>query len=168
MNVYILRHGLAVERGSPGYARDSERPLTPKGERRTWQAAEAMEAMGISFDVVLTSPFVRARRTAEIVVEAFNIPKRMQFSDDLKPDGSFKQLVQHLNSLRPVPENILLVGHEPHLSGFISLLIAGDSQAITLILKKGGFCKLSAKSLRATRCAVIEWLLTPGQMKRMT
>ena len=69
MNLYILRHGIAVEHGAPGYAKDADRPLTPEGERKLGQIAEAMKALELTFDLILSSPYLRARQTAEIVAE---------------------------------------------------------------------------------------------------
>jgi phosphohistidine phosphatase len=166
MNLYLLRHGLAVDRGASGYARDSDRVLTPKGERRLWQTAEAMEALEITFDVILSSPYARARQTAEIVAEAFKAHKKLQFSESLTPGGDFKELVALINRSRPRPEDVLLVGHEPHLSGFISLLVSSDMRC-SIAMKKGGVCKLEVATLKPGRCATLEWLLTPRQMALM-
>ena len=126
-----------------------------------------MEAMELSFDLILSSPYVRARRTAEIIAEAFNARKKLEISADLVPDGSVKKLVEFLNGLDPAPKEVLLVGHEPYLSGLISLLASGDeTHAVTM--KKGGLCNLSVDSLKYGRCASIEWLLTPKQMALMS
>lgn len=166
MNIFILRHGIAAERGTPGFDNDADRPLLPKGGRRLRAAAAAMEKMELSFDLILSSPFVRARQTAEIIAKELKLKKRLQFTDALAPDGSFKNLVRQLNELRPAPENVLLVGHEPYLSRLISLLISGDEHAV-VEMKKGGLCKLEASSLRAGRCAKLAWLLTPAQVELM-
>ena len=166
MILYILRHGLAVEPGAPGYAKDADRPLTPKGERKLWQIAEAMETLELAFDLMLSSPHLRARQTADIIAEAFNARKKLEFSETLTPAGSPKRLIEFLLGLKPLPENVLLVGHEPYLSGLISLLVAGDAR-LCVTLKKGGLCKLNAESLKLGRCAALEWLLTSGQMKLM-
>jgi len=56
MNLYLLRHGLAVEPGTDGFSKDSDRPLTPKGERKLWKTAQAMEDLELSFDWILCSP----------------------------------------------------------------------------------------------------------------
>jgi phosphohistidine phosphatase len=167
MNLYILRHGIAAERGTPGFSNDADRPLTPKGERKLWQVAEAMEALGLCFDVILTSPFVRARQTADIVAEAFNARKWIETADSLTPSGSAKALIDRINRLKPPPEDVLLVGHEPYLSELISLLVTGDSK-MSLALKKGGLCKLEVARLTPGRCAALEWLLTPKQMGLMS
>lgn len=167
MNLYILRHGTAVEHGAPGYENDDDaRPLTSKGERKLWRVTEAMKAMGLEFDLILSSPLPRARQTAEIVAGAFKAQKKLKFSDDLKPNGSPKKLIRALNVLSPHPENILLSGHEPHLSGLISLLVSGDPSH-EIELKKGGLCKLAIAELRPGRCAMLQWLLTPKQMELM-
>ena len=64
MDIYILRHGLAVERGVAGYANDADRPLTPEGERQLEKIAAAMAALDLSFDMIVSSPYARARQTA--------------------------------------------------------------------------------------------------------
>jgi len=156
-----------VEHGAAGYEKDSERPLTGKGERKVWMIAEAMEAMKISFDLILSSPLVRARQTAEIVAEALKAKKRLELTDTLAPQESAEPLVEFLNDQRPEPADVLLVGHEPFLSGLISLLLSGDYES-GILLKKGGFCKMSVNELRHGKCATLEWLLTPKQMGMMT
>jgi phosphohistidine phosphatase len=166
MNLYILRHGLAEERAAGRHGKDSDRPLTPKGERKLWKIAEAMEALKLSFDLILSSPYTRARQTAQIVAEAFNARGELEFSDALTPNGSAKKVIELITALKPAPENVLLVGHEPYLSEFISLLVTGETGS-SVVLKKGGLCKLSVESLKPGRCAAIEWLLTPKQMTRM-
>ena len=166
MNLFLLRHGIAVERGTSGYEKDADRPLTPKGERRLGRIADAMEAMGVTFDLILSSPYVRARQTAEIVVDALGLKKKLEFSESLTPDGDAKALIAALNKLEPQPEHVLLVGHEPFLSDLISTLTSGDPQ-VAIDFKKGGLCKLEVETLRHDRCATLAWLLTPRQMGLM-
>jgi phosphohistidine phosphatase len=166
MNLFILRHGIAVEPGSPGYAKDADRPLTAEGERKTRRIAEAMATMDLSFDLILSSPYRRARQTAEIVAEVRKARKQLEYSEEVTPGGSPRKLIEQLARLEPAPVNVLLVGHEPDLSGLVSLLVSGNN-GFNVLLKKGGLCKLSAESLIHGRCAVLEWLLTPKQMARM-
>ena len=166
MNLYVLRHGIAVEAGTPEYPQDSERPLVPKGRRQLRQIAGAMASMDLRFDRVLSSPFLRAIQTAEIIAESLKLDERIRISDELTPDGQPTVLIRQMNELQPVPEDILLVGHQPNLSRLIGLLTAGNTEMV-IDLKKGGLCKLEAESLRAGRCAMLAWLLTPRQMKWM-
>ena len=166
MNLFLLRHGIAVERGTAGYERDADRPLTSKGERRLGQIADAMDAMGLTFDLILSSPYGRARQTAEVVADALGLKKKLEFSETLTPDGDAQALVATLNKLEPQPENVLLVGHEPCLSELISTLTSGDGR-VAIDFKKGGLCKLEIETLRHGRCATLAWLLTPRQMGLM-
>ncbi len=163
MELFLLRHGLAEEKPTRPGRPDSDRALTDKGIRRLGDIARAMQEMDLSFDLVLSSPFRRARQTAEIVVECLKLQDRLQFSTHLAVPPSTPKLIEQLNATRPLPQSVLLVGHEPHLSELAVLLLMGQPGA-ELTLKKGGLCKLKAATLRAARCASLEWLLTPKQM----
>ena len=166
MNLFFLRHGIAVERDEFDYASDAARPLTPKGKKQLRAAAAALRAMELRFDVIFSSPLVRAKQTAEIIAAELKLQKRLVFADELKPGGSAKKLVQTIGGLKPLPENILLVGHEPDFSELISLLVTGNTGA-GFALKKGGLAKLEIEKLRVGKCASLAWLLTPAQMKLM-
>jgi phosphohistidine phosphatase len=159
MKLYILRHGDAVEHGDPHY-KENERPLTPKGVQRTKQLAHALREMEISFDAILSSPLTRAKQTAEIIAHGSRPPVKVEFSDHLTLSGNMEKLVAQLTMTRPVPENVLLVGHEPYLSGFISLLCVGGPE-LPVKLKKGSLCRLEVEHLSCGKCAVLEWLLQP-------
>ena len=167
MNLFILRHGIAVDRDPVSFPDDSRRPLTLKGEDRIRGICEAMKALELSFEHLLSSPYRRASQTAEIVATELGLKKALEFRDDLTPEGDSKALVRHLSKLEPTPENVLLVGHEPYLSGLISQLISGEIAA-AIDLKKGGLAKLEIETqLRLGPCAKLAWLLTPKQMALM-
>lgn len=166
MNLFILRHGIAVEPGTPGFENDSERPLIPKGRRQLRQSCLALRKMKLKPDLILSSPLIRARETAEIVAAELKCQKWLCFSENLRPRGNLGKLVAELNALKAAPQSVLLVGHEPDLSRLISLLIAGRPDA-ALDLKKGGLARLEAEQLRAGKCATLAWLLTLKLMKQM-
>src|SRR5689334_4921844 len=119
MNLYLLRHGLAADLDTQGLTKDADRPLTSKGERKLWKIAEGMKALELRFDVILSSPYLRARQTAEIIAETLHESRRVEFSETLTPSGNAKKLVELLKELARAQEDVLLVGHEPHLSEFI-------------------------------------------------
>ena len=167
MNLFLLRHGLAVEREEFHFANDPLRPLTPKGKRQLHKVAAAMRAMEINFNVILSSPLVRARQTAEIVAANLKFKKRLDFADELKPGSDAKKLVQKIVGLKKAPLNVLLVGHEPDFSELISLFVTGKTGA-GFTLKKAGLAKLKIENLRAGKCATLTWLLTPTQMRLMS
>jgi phosphohistidine phosphatase len=159
MKLYILRHGEAVEAGAAGFE-DSERPLTPRGIQRTKLLCHELRRMEIEFDVILSSPLRRARETAEIVGRRLRPERTPRLTEELALAGSMERLVRQVNALKPVPERVLLVGHEPYLSGLISLLCCGGP-GLSITLKKGGLCRLEVEALQAGRCARLEWLVPP-------
>ena len=162
MELYILRHGIAVERGTPGYKKDSDRPLTPEGEEKMRQIANAMRGMDLKFDLILSSPYARAEQTAKIV--AGELDEDVSYSDYLVPGGNALELIGEINDERA--QRVLLVGHEPDLSSLISVLITGGSDA-GIELKKGGLCRLTTEKLVFGKCARLNWLLTPKQLRQL-
>ena len=164
MELFLLRHGIAVERGARGFEDDSARPLTPKGRRQLRKIAGAMKKMDLDFDLILSSPLLRAKQTAEIVAAGLKLKKILKFSNSLAPGGNMAVLFRQLERMKPLPEKILLVGHEPGLSQLISVCVTGGLQT-RMNFKKGGLCKLEVEKLRAGKCAAFAWLLTPKQMK---
>src|SRR5690349_22292644 len=127
MNLYIIRHGIAVDEGTPGYESDSERPLTDKGRKKMRQIAKALRHLGVEFDLILCSPYVRARETAEILADVFKMKEKLVFSDNLIPLGSPEILIGEIIENHAV-DRLAIVGHEPHLSSLISRLTSGGSK----------------------------------------
>ena len=84
-------------------------------------------------------------------------------SDHLAPTGYADQLVEEIAEKYDDVPNIALIGHEPYLSNLTSMLITGDPNA-SIILKKGGICRLAIEKIQYGRCAVMEWLLSPAQL----
>jgi phosphohistidine phosphatase len=166
MNLFILRHGLAVEPGAAGFAKDPDRPLTPKGERKLGRIAEALIELEIGFDCILSSPYLRARQTAAIIAEGLDLSKKLELTEHLTPAGSGRKLIDLINHRVPQVQNVLLVGHEPYLSELISLLLSG-SRDLAVEMKKGGMCKLTTDTLEYGRCARLEWLVGPKHLCRM-
>jgi phosphohistidine phosphatase len=163
MEIYILRHGIAAELDSETGGRDADRPLTAKGKRKLRQLVSAIEALELRFDCVLSSPYVRARQTAEIVVDGLDLRDCLELTNTLMPGGSSDKLVRLLSGMTPQPESVLVVGHEPFLSCLISLWVFGDKESL-VDLKKGSLCKLETDALVHGQCATLKWLLTPKHM----
>jgi len=165
--LYLLRHGIAAEPGTGGFTSDAERPLTPEGKSILKRTAEAMLAMGIEFDLILSSPLVRAKQTAELIRQGLGTSTEICFTDNLVLRADARELLREISENYPRKKNILLVGHEPFLSALISRLISGNDQC-PIEMKKGGLCKLAVFHLKFGRCARLEWLLAPGQLTRIS
>jgi phosphohistidine phosphatase len=160
MNLYIIRHAIAVDEGTTEYEDDSQRPLTDKGKKKMRQIAKGLRVLGVGFDMILSSPYVRAKETAEILADVFKMKKSVEVSENLVPMGDPDLLIAELNEKYSV-DSIALVGHEPELSHLIGLLVS-ENVSMDMALKKGGVCSLSTDDLHHARKAKLEWLLTPG------
>jgi phosphohistidine phosphatase len=124
--IWLLRHGDAEDgEGKP----DAERELTGKGERQSRDAGAALKRLGVELDVCLTSPKVRARRTAELACEALGAPIE---EDDRLAGGDFDPL-----ELAAGRGEVMLVGHEPDFSSAVALVTGSRVK-----LKKGGVAAL--------------------------
>ena len=73
---------------------DAERPLTPKGKRQLRRSAKAMQALELSFDAILSSPYTRARDTARIVARQLRCLEVLEFADPLKQGGSLRAVME--------------------------------------------------------------------------
>lgn len=158
----ILRHGIAVEHGTPGIP-DDDRPLTPKGEKRLGEIAAGLVAIGVDLDRIVTSPLPRARRTAEIVAEALGLEDRLEDDSVLRSGGAAGEVVDWLRD-RP-EDRLMIVGHNPMLDELLSLLVLGDPHALPFSLKKGGVAALRRWDEKPDRYE-IAWLATPRLLRR--
>jgi phosphohistidine phosphatase len=162
----MIRHAIAVDEGTPEYEEDSQRPLTEKGKKKMRQIAKGLRALGADFDLILSSPYIRAQETAEILADVFKIKADVAFSDNLIPMGDPDLLIAEMNE-KYNANSVALVGHEPFLSALIGLLVS-ENASMDMTLKKGGVCRLSADDLHHTHKATLEWLLTPGILVEMS
>ncbi|GAB4486530.1 MAG: phosphohistidine phosphatase SixA [Anaerolineales bacterium] len=164
MNLYLIRHAIAVEPGTPGYEEDRLRPLTGKGSEKMTNIARGLKSLGLCFDLVLSSPYARAIETAKILLKVMKISKeRLVITEHLSPMGFPEQVIGQINQNYFSLESIALVGHEPNLSALISLLAAGDAE-LAIDMRKGGVCCLSAENLLHKRRATLEWLMMPKHL----
>jgi phosphohistidine phosphatase len=95
---------------------------------------------------------------------AGELDEDVSYSDYLVPGGNALELIGEINDERP--QRVLLVGHEPDLSSLISVLVTGGSDA-GIELKKGGLCRLTTEKLVFGKCATLNWLLTPKQLREL-
>ncbi|MBI1804181.1 MAG: phosphohistidine phosphatase SixA [Ignavibacteriae bacterium] len=130
MLLLLLRHGDALDTALDG---DALRPLSPHGEEQARAQGNLLQSLALQPDIILTSPLLRAQQTAEIVRQLLGVAT-ISMTEHLTPSSDHRQTVQQLNALGK--ERVLLVGHEPHLGTFISLLVTGSRNA-QIEMKKG-------------------------------
>ena len=160
VKVYVVRHGEAEEQ-RPGRP-DAERELTREGRAQFEGVAAGLAALGIGLEKLLTSPLIRARQTAEILAEALKGPKPVEI-EALAPGGSFEAVFR---ALREPSQSVALVGHEPALGALVSLATTGLASD-GMPLKKGGVACLKFAGQPRPKGAILGWLLTPKQLRRI-
>jgi len=167
MNLYFMRHGVAVPADDITVTVDNERPLTNKGVKRMRRAARGLRRLDIPFDGILTSPVLRARQTAEIVAAALGMEARLEEVSVLAPDSTVEHLLFGLTRYQD-REHILLVGHEPLLSQTMSsLLCGGRGQEIEMKVRKGSLCWIEIDALPPPGPGTLHWFLAPKQLRLM-
>jgi phosphohistidine phosphatase len=165
LEIYVMRHGEAVKNIHSGTSvSDADRPLTISGKKEIEEISYFLKALNIKFSLIISSPLQRAHQTAFIVSKIFKAANNLEDWDELKPEGAKQALADKLSKLKE-DSAILLVGHEPFLSSFMSEIVFG-SPGGNLALKKGGFAKLRIMSNFPKMTGELRWLLTPRLMRR--
>ncbi|MBD2022339.1 phosphohistidine phosphatase SixA [Leptolyngbya sp. FACHB-36] len=140
VDLYLVRHGLAGEHGT--YPNDDERPLTDEGKKKTRQVAKRLRELDVRFDWMLTSPLVRARQTAEILMDV-GLAGKLEEADFLAHGGTIDHWLDWLQNWRAIGQTTLaLVGHEPDLSAWAETLLWGEVKGV-LRFKKAGIMGLT-------------------------
>jgi phosphohistidine phosphatase len=155
----MIRHAVAEERDAERWPDDRERPLTAAGIRRFRRVARHLGRVLSRVDGVWTSPLVRARQTAEILIEQTGWPvpgESAALAPEAPPRGILGLLREHRGSGR-----IALVGHEPSLHLILGLLVSGSPEGAGIEMKKGGAALVRFDSAPAAGAGVLRWLLPP-------
>lgn len=165
MILYLLRHGTAEDSPAAGGG-DGTRRLTERGRQKVRAAAAGMRALGLKFDVILTSPMARAAETAELVASSFPGAIRPEVLPALGTSVSPFKTCAALKSYDRY-ETLMIVGHEPGLSATTSVLLTGSADSLRLNLKKSGLVALEFADGIERAGARLCWMLTPRQLRRL-
>ena len=163
MEIYIVRHGIAIDREDPKCPPDPERYLTEEGVERTKRVAAGVAALSTAPDLLLSSPYVRAMQTAEIFAAALDYPKlKIRRSDLLLPGAEptlfFRELAKDKQT-----STLFIFGHAPQLDDVISTAL-GLKHHITS-LKKAGVALIELKRVSPPSGQLL-WLATPKLLRR--
>ena len=164
MDCILFRHGIAMDR-EQWTGPDSQRPLTAKGAEKTRQAAAGLVRQKLRPTHILSSPYLRAKETAKIVRDAFEVRADIQVCDELLPDSPPDKLLILLNSL-PGDACVICVGHEPHQGDAAGLMLFGEPVP-GLSLKKAGACAISFEAAPRAGRGTLRWWLTPAQLRAL-
>lgn len=162
MDLYLLRHAIAVERGLTHYPND-DRPLTEDGIQKMKKAAQGIAKLAGSFDVILSSPLVRAYDTARITAEAVKYRKKIERYNELLPESSVSDFMSLLQEHKEY-KSVLIVGHEPNMSGIVSALLGSPHSVIEF---KKGTCKIRIVGVSSVRHGTLMYHVTPKQLRAL-
>lgn len=161
MLLYIVRHGIAIDRDDPDCPPEAERYLTSKGIDKTREAARGFLSMEAKLEAVFSSPYLRAMQTAEIFCDALKIPAgKIKKTDALKPEASPKLILDELSKMKL--DEAICFGHGPHVDELIAH-VARAPRAFTEMKKAGAAC-LEIKSFGPADGSLI-WLATAHTLR---
>jgi len=164
LELYLIRHAVAALRG-PDYPDDAERPLTPEGVARWRRSAAGLREMGVAVDVVLSSPLVRARETAEILAATLKPKPRLTVAEALAPGRKPAEALALIARYAAAPRGasrLALVGHEPDLGELAARLLGARGQ---IEFKKGAVCRLDVDRAMPAGPATLRWFLPPRVLR---
>jgi phosphohistidine phosphatase len=156
MEIYILRHGLAADAAAG--ARDAERPLTPEGAKKLQSVLRRARAIEVQPPLILTSPYRRARETAQVAAEALRNGSKLVESRALTPESSPEAVWDEIRAHKTDPQ-IMIVGHEPLLSSVYSYLLGAAS--VQIDVKKGSLGRIDVDRFIGQPRGVLRWLIHP-------
>ena len=162
LELYLVRHGVAADRGDQ-YPDDSKRPLTSNGIAALKKEAKALANLGVDFDVIIASPLVRTRQTAEVFSQGLPSRPSVTLSDSLAPAGAppavFQELAKHMRKQR-----IAIVGHEPNIGELAARLIGARAP---LEFKKGAICRIDFEVFPPKGAGSLRWFLPPRLLRKL-
>jgi len=162
-SLYLVRHAIAAERGSD-WPDDAKRPLTSKGISRMRDVVAGLDDLDARIELVLTSPFVRARQTADVLANGLKPAPSIEILDALAPGNTPAKVAEALASAG-ASRSLALVGHEPDIGELAAWLVGAKTP---LAFKKGGVCRIDIAWPPAAGTGQLIWLATPKMLRGLS
>ena len=165
MQLLIVRHADAGDRedfaltGQP----DSERPLSAKGKAQMESVAPALVRLVPEIGAIVTSPYTRARQTAEILRKAWEagpLQETETLQPEVRPSAFGKYLAERDDDV------VVCVGHEPHLSALAAWLTTGAANSY-MDFRKAGACLIDFDDAPGKGAGSLRWLFGPKELKAL-
>jgi phosphohistidine phosphatase len=170
MFLYIVRHAIAEERESfaKKNSEDSLRPLTIKGKKRMQKVVLKIKNELRDIDLIVTSPFVRAKQTAAVVAEMIGKPKIVE-SAELVPHATPHAFLKWIKAQGKDKKKVMVVGHEPHLSSLASLILSGKAEDSFIELKKSSVALIETgnfEEITPSKASLL-WMVSPKLIEKL-
>ncbi|HET9472975.1 MAG TPA: histidine phosphatase family protein [Steroidobacteraceae bacterium] len=162
MEVFLVRHAIAHERNSTRWPDDAQRPLSAAGVAKFRKAARGLGRLLPASAVMLTSPYLRARDTADILARVAKRKKAIECAE-LAASEPARRAFDLLRSRRE--KAVVLVGHEPYLSNFLGVALGGNNARLAIEFKKGGAACVEFDGPPKAGRATFKWLLPPRVLR---
>lgn len=166
MRIYLVRHGDAIDRGASEVTSDAERWLTDLGREEVGWTAGILKKLGVQPDLILSSPYVRAYQTAEIIGEIAGPSATPETSDNLVYGGSFSGILNDI-STHGSPKHVVLTGHMPSIGELIGWLCWNDRRC-AVRMRTAGMARVDLPDDRVgPGWGDFRWLLPPKASRRL-
>src|ERR1700686_2493522 len=154
MIVYFLRHANAGQkRINP--VQDEKRPLDKEGIEQCRYVGRLLNSMDTHVDLILSSPLKRATQSASMVGNEIAYEQKIELTPALRPGAAYEAFRELLHKLGGL-EAVMVVGHNPNLSRFLSLLVTGGLNDSAIEMKKGSAARVEMGAKRSA----LNWLVT--------
>src|SRR5437016_8308569 len=163
VELYVVRHVLAIDRQDPKCPPDPDRYLTDEGVEKTKGAAKGMAALGIAPGLFISSPYTRALQTAEVFADALDYSRQKIRRSELLLPGAEPTLLYRELARDKQASSIFLFGHAPHLDDVIATALGSKKRVTTL--KKAGVALVELKRI-SPPAGILAWLATPKMLRR--
>ena len=163
MVIYFVRHANPGLKHFSDAAKDEKRPIDKIGEEQSHDVGRALAAIGVTVNVILSSPLTRAMQTAAIVSQELGHEEKLVIDDSLRPEATFDKFKALLNRHKDKP-SIMVVGHDPSMTEFVNKVLSGGGPLAVIEMKKGGVAKVE-KDIH--RQAVLKWVMPPKVVQKI-
>jgi phosphohistidine phosphatase len=160
MLLLLVRHAHAGDRDSSKWPDDTLRPITDKGRKAQTKVAKALGERGMVPELVLTSPWLRAAQTAEIIQQELSLPTPPAPCLALAADPEVGALDAALGPPRAKDAVVALVGHSPWIEELVGLLLTGAAHGLTVDFPKSGVMGIEADRI-GPRAGTLRFFLRP-------
>lgn len=163
IELLLVRHAIAADRG-PEFPDDRLRPLTPAGTARWRKAVAGLRALQVEVDLVLTSPLVRARETADLLAAGLEGKPAVEETAALAPGAEAAAITQVIARIGRRHRRLALVGHEPDLGELAARLLRARG---ALEFKKGAVCRIDVDVATPGGPGTLRWFLPPRVLRKL-
>jgi len=155
MLLYFLRHASAGKT-MLNPKKDERRPLDEEGILQARYMGRLLANLDVQVDQIVSSPLKRARQTASLVANELAFEAAVQIDDALRPEAEFQQF-QAMVARYGKYDAIMVVGHNPSFTEFLSKAVSARSGTAQIEFKKGSVAKVDMHG----RTGTLQWLVTP-------